>query len=135
MKKINYPSDEWVDRWIEAHPDSCISDAEAAWWDAEINKGNPTPFDLSPEQEQASKKARKGIKAVNAYGKEVKRERKPNEAKRTIIDWLRVLLEGFVTLGKLEAVEVTNIERSIDFKMDGKAFTLTLTEHRPKKGE
>ena len=61
MKKINYPTDEWIDRWIDAHPDTCITDAETAWWDTEISKGNPTPFDLSPEQEKAAKKARKGI--------------------------------------------------------------------------
>lgn len=135
MKKINYPTDEWIDRWIDAHPDTCITDAETAWWDAEISKGNPTPFDLSPEQEKAAKKARKGIKAVNAYGKEVKRERKPNDTKRRIMGWLKVLFEGQALNGNCADVVLANAERSIDFWMDGKAYTLTLTEHRPKKGD
>lgn len=133
MKKINYPTDEWIDRWIDAHPDSCITDAETAWWDAEIGKGNPTPFDLTAEQEKASKKARKGIKAVNAYGKEVKRERKPNDSKRRIMGWLKVLFEGQELNGNCFAVNLTNAERTIDFQMDGKEYTLTLTEHRAKK--
>ena len=134
-KKINYPSDEWIDRYIDAHEGASIKDAEQVWWDNEIDHGNPTPFDLSEEQaENAKEVRRKMAKAVNAYGKQTKRERKPNENKRTIIGWLKALFEGFEMNGKISDLMISNEERSLDFTLDGKSYTLTLTEHRPKKG-
>lgn len=134
-KKINYPSDEWIDRYIDAHEGASIKDAEQVWWDNEIDHGNPTPFDLSEEQaENAKEVRRKMAKAVDAYGKQTKRERKPNESKRTIIGWLKALFEGFEMNGKISDLVISNEERSLDFTLDGKSYTLTLTEHRPKKG-
>lgn len=134
-KKINYPSDEWIDRYIDAHEGASIKDAEQVWWDNEIDHGNPTPFDLSEEQaENAKEVRRKMAKAVDAYGKQTKRERKPNESKRTIIGWLKALFEGFEMNGKISDLIISNEERSLDFTLDGKSYTLTLTEHRPKKG-
>lgn len=134
-KKINYPSDEWIDRYIDAHEGASIKDAEQVWWDNEIDHGNPTPFDLSEEQaENAKEVRRKMAKAVDAYGKQTKRERKPNENKRTIIGWLKALFEGFEMNGKISDLMISNEERSLDFTLDGKSYTLTLTEHRPKKG-
>ncbi len=134
-KKINYPSDEWIDRYIDAHEGASIKDAEQVWWDNEIDHGNPTPFDLSEEQaENAKEVRRKMAKAVDAYGKQTKRERKPNENKRTIIGWLKALFEGFEMNGKISDLVISNEERSLDFTLDGKSYTLTLTEHRPKKG-
>ena len=35
------PSDEWVDAYIDSHPDSCIEDAERAWWDEQV-ESNPS---------------------------------------------------------------------------------------------
>ncbi len=134
-KKINYPSDEWIDRYIDAHEGASIKDAEQVWWDNEIDHGNPTPFDLNEEQaENAKEVRRKMAKAVDAYGKQTKRERKPNENKRTIIGWLKALFEGFEMNGKISDLVISNEERSLDFTLDGKSYTLTLTEHRPKKG-
>ncbi len=134
-KKINYPSDEWIDRYIDAHEGANIKDAEQVWWDNEIDHGNPTPFDLNEEQaENAKEVRRKMAKAVDAYGKQTKRERKPNENKRTIIGWLKALFEGFEMNGKISDLVISNEERSLDFTLDGKSYTLTLTEHRPKKG-
>ena len=63
----------------------------------------------------------------------VKRERKPNEVKRQVIDWVRVMLEGFALNGKLDTVSVSNPERTVDFTVGGKSYTLTLTEHRAPK--
>ena len=36
--------------------------------------------------------------------------------------------------GKISDLMISNEERSLDFTLDGKSYTLTLTEHRPKKG-
>ena len=101
--------------------------------DAAIDKGEKL-FELSDEQKKASKKARStGTKKRPTAYKFEKRERKPNEVKRWIIDRLRILCEGWELNGDALNVQVTNIERSIDFNIDGRAFTLTLTEHRPPK--
>lgn len=138
-KAINYPSAEWLEKWMDdymdKHPDERITDFEAlrqsaedAWWMNEIDHDRPTPFDLTPEQEAESKKARKGMaRAVNAYGKEVKRERKPNEAKREL---MQAIAAGLADYG----ASVTNPERQVDFTWQGVSYSVTLTAHRPPKG-
>lgn len=137
-KTINYPTtewiDQWIDRWMDKHPDERVEDftalreqAEDAWWENEIDHDRPTPFDLTPEQEKESQKARKGMaRAVNAYGKEVKRERKPNEAKRELV---QAIAEALTAYGS----EVVNPERQVDFTWQGVAYSVTLTAHRPPK--
>ena len=138
-KAINYPTTEWLEQWEDAymdkHPDERITDfaalrekAEDAWWCNEIDHDRPTPFDLTPEQEKESQKARKGMaRAVNAYGKEVKRERKPNEAKRELVQAIAAALADY-------GASVTNPERQVDFTWQGVAYSVTLTAHRPPKG-
>lgn len=137
-KTINYPTaewlDQWIDQWMDKHPDERVEDftalreqAEDAWWENEIDHDRPTPFDLTPEQEKESQKARKGMaRAVNAYGKEVKRERKPNEAKRELV---QAIAEALTAYGS----EVVNPERQVDFTWQGVAYSVTLTAHRPPK--
>ena len=137
-KTINYPTAEWLDQWIDRycdqHPDERITDfealkeqAEEAWWMNEIDHDRPTPFDLTEEQKRESQKARKGMaRAVNAYGKEVKRERKPNEAKRELV---QAIAEALTAYG----AEVSNPERQVDFTWQGVAYSVTLTAHRPPK--
>lgn len=137
--------DQYLDKYEQAHPDERIDydklreDADCAWYDREVDKGHKTEHDLTPEQEKNVKAWRKGAKsqaAVDAYGKtHVKRERKPNEVKRQVIDWVRVMLEGFALNGKLDTVSVSNPERAVDFTVCGKSYTLTLTEHRPPKAK
>lgn len=104
--------------------------------DKRIDKGEKL-FEQTAEQKAATKKAMNGMaksqEAVNAYGKKVKRERKPNEVKRQIMNWLRVLFEGLDANGEVLNPVVTNPERTLDFQIDGRNFTLTLTEHRAPK--
>lgn len=132
--------ENWIDRYCEAHADERISDfdalremADCEWYDKQVEHDEKTEYDLTPEQEKESQKMRKGARAVNAYGKEVKRERKPNECKRWVLDRVRVLFEGFALNGECSEVVLTNPERALDFVKDGKYYTLTLTEHRPPK--
>ena len=127
-KKIRYPSDEWIDRYIDAHEGASIKDAEQVWWDNEIDHGNPTPFDLTEEQaENAKEVRRKMAKAVDAYGKQTKRERKPNEDKRELIQIIADALAKY-------APNVSNVERQIDFEFNGTQYSITLTAHRKPKG-
>lgn len=106
---------------------------ETALYDAEVEAGETTEFDLTPEQQKVAKKyTNTGTKKRTEY-QFSKRERKPNDNKRWIMDKLRILFEGFALNGECEAVNLSNIERTLDFSRDGKLYTLTLTEHRPKK--
>ncbi len=61
--------------------------------------------------------------------KKTKRERKPNELKRTLIEVIADAMENY--LG--EEVTVRNIEKYIDFSIDERDFTINLVEHRPTK--
>lgn len=125
--EINWPTDEWLKNWLNKHPGKTNDDADCAWWDIQIDKGNPTPYDLTEEQQKQVKAMRKNAKSeksVNAYGKTVKRERKPNEAKREIVE---IVAQALTANGY--TVSVSNVERQIDFG----DFSLTLTQHRKKK--
>ena len=134
--EINWPTDEWLKNWLSKHPGKTNDDADCAWWDIQIDKGNPTPYDLTEEQQKQVKAMRKNAKSensVNAYGKAVKRERKPNEIKRWIMANVKTLFEGLALNGKCGAIDLSNVERALDFTVDGRHFTLTLTEHRKTK--
>lgn len=144
-KTIQYPTQEWLDNWIDKyldkHPDEKIEDfdllkeqAEGEWWDKQIDKGNPTPFDLNEEEKQAQKAAMKGMaKAVKKpanYSLEgkPKRERKPNEEKR---DLMASLLKW--AQENAENAEMPNIEREITFNVGENHYSVTLTCHRKPK--
>lgn len=106
---------------------------ETALYDLEVEAGEPTEFDLTAEQQKVAKKyTNTGTKKRTEY-QFSKRERKPNETKREIMNTVRIVFEGMALNGKCEAVNLSNIERTLDFEMDGKQYTLTLTEHRSKK--
>ena len=131
-KTINHPTAGWLNDYMTAH--KCdLETADQAWWDIEIEKGNPTPYDLTEEQEQVSKSLRKG-KAVDAYGKARKRERKPNADKAWAVQRIGILFEGFAGIGEISDVMTDNPERAISYTRNGKRYTLTLTEHRAPKG-
>lgn len=100
-------------------------------WDEETDKMSVSQInaEMTPEQKKASKAAR-----ITTSGKKTERkvERKPNNDKRTIISWLKTLFEGEALNGEVEAVEVSNIERQIDFVRNDIAYSITLTAHRKK---
>lgn len=100
--------------------------------DAKVDKG----ADLHPltrEQEEVAKKMRKADRAPTLYKWDTKkRERKPNELKREIIDDLfTFLLENWPETA--ENANISNIERQIDFALGGEDFSITLIQHRKKK--
>jgi len=135
-KPINYPTPEWITAWCETRHCS-PEDADMAWWDLEIEKGNPTPFDLSEEQAKTAKEMTKGARAVDAYGKERKRERKPDEVKREVIATVaQNLPRCWLSDGAVKVTEITtpNPEREVQFRIGSDLYSLTLTKHRPPKG-
>ena len=91
--------------------------------DKRIDKGENL-FTLTAEQEKASKQARSVKRGPTAY-KWSKRERKPNEPKRELIELLR---EAVAEVDK--DLVVTNIERQIDFTYNGTKYRIVLSAPR-----
>ena len=96
--------------------------------DEAVDRGEPLPWDLTPEQLKESKKARQADRAKPK--EKVKRERKPNETKQMIIS---NLVTYFQEYEDIELVEVLNAERQLAFSLGGKKYELTLVEKREKK--
>ena len=97
--------------------------------DKRIDRGEKL-FELPPELEAGAKKARRAErKKVDT----VKRERKPDENKRWLIQYLAVALEDAdCDLDtNLENIVVVNPERELEFTYSGKKYRLTLM--RPRK--
>lgn len=99
--------------------------------DKKIDKGEKMAFDLTPEQEKATRKYRQADKKPFIPNL-IKRERKPNELKRTIIDDLFTFMcENWPDVAKNG--DISNPERQIDFVLNGENFSLTLIQHRKPK--
>ena len=72
---------------------------------------------------------KKNLKNANVYDNKkgkVKRERKPDEDKRYLIDLIAT------AIANLE-IKVTNIEREITFDYNNENYSLVLTKHRKGK--
>lgn len=73
-------------------------------------------------------------KSVDAYGKKRTRTRKPNNEKRDIIEGIYDLYLNTANTNIFKA-EIVNPERQIDFFIGNNHYSLTLTQHRPKKNK
>ena len=105
------------------------SDEEAAEilaYDKQIDHGEKTPHDLTPAQNKTAQSyAHTGTRKTPTVYKFTKRERKPNEPKREII---QVLDEALTDIA--DDVTVTNPERQIDFVLDGIRYRVVLSAPR-----
>ena len=93
--------------------------------DKAIDRGQKMEFDLSPEDEKATRKYRQADRTPTVYNFQ-KRDRKPNEIKRDLIS----LLEKALSDNGAESVEVTNVERQIDFLVNGTKYRIVLSAPR-----
>jgi hypothetical protein len=90
----------------------------------------------TPEMKAMAESAKKngllkvGARVEDAYGRKRTRVIKPNLTKLEII---QTVAEGMAELP--DKLEVVNPERQIDFWLDGKHYSLTLTQHRLKRGD
>lgn len=90
--------------------------------DKRIDRGEKL-FELPPELEAGAKKARQtGTRKIT----EVKRERKPDEDKRELIQYLESSLEDAYPDLDLGNITITNPEREMEFTYNGKKYRLTL---------
>lgn len=95
--------------------------------DEAIDKGAKL-FELSAEQEKASKKARAiGTKTTTTTKTTTKRERKADNDKAMLIDEIKQAIEG---LDCVEGVEVTNAEREMIFFCNDRKFKIVLSAPR-----
>ena len=106
-----------------------ISEAEAV----ELWKADHDEI-INEEQEELDKKAsavkiNKGAGRIKKTGQ--KKERKPNEDKRTLID---IVFKAIAEEIDADA-KVTNIEKFVNFNYNGNNYDFSLICHRPKKGE
>lgn len=96
---------------------------EIAQADKAIDRGEKMPFDLTAEQEKATRTYRQVARPVVVESKP--RPRKADEDKREIIDTLDEALCCLV-----DDVTVTNPERQIDFEYNGRKFRIVLSAPR-----
>ena len=102
--------------------------------DEEIDKHDANPHPLTAEQEKVAKKMRSATRGPTVYNL-TKRERKPNELKREIMNAIEAFVSTTEWSAELESWKLSNPERTVDFVIDGRSFTLMLTEHRKPKEE
>lgn len=115
--------------------------AEASWIE---EQEDADPELLKQMEKQAKETGATKVKAKRApnYSLEgqKKRERKPNEEKRSLIEQIASAMESFhhmeeeIPASGVDLVEIVNPEREITFKIGENCYSLTLTCHRkPKK--
>ena len=93
--------------------------------DKAIDRGQKMDFDLTPAEEKATRKYRQADRQPTVYNFQ-KRDRKPNEVKRDLIS----LLEKALSENGAESIEITNIERQIDFIVNGTKYRIVLSAPR-----
>lgn len=96
--------------------------------DEKVDKGEPLPWDLTKEEKANQKKALST--GTREQKTPVKRERKANDTKKSIIDEIVEMLNSNEIYSN---VNILNAERQIAFSIGDKKFELTLVEKREKK--
>ena len=99
---------------------------EIAAADKAIDKGEPMPFDLTKEQEKATRAYRQADRKKPVIVSNKPRERKADEDKRYLLS----LLENAVCGCAEDLVEVVNPERELVFHYKGKKYKITLSAPR-----
>lgn len=99
--------------------------------DRKIDKGEKL-FELTPEQEKASKKARStGTKKPTVYNFDTtKKKRKECPDKQHLVNLLAEALGV-----ECQNIEITNKERELTFQFNGTGYRLTLAVPRVKSSE
>ena len=91
--------------------------------------------DLDEKQRKAIKKYTnvgrgKSVDGVNAYGKKIKRTIKADEVKQSII---KIIAETLENCEQVDTVTITNIQKTIAFKIGADDFEIDLKRKRKKK--
>ena len=89
---------------------------------------NDVSVELTAEQKKVAKAMSQGDRKKETVPR--KRERKPDDVKRNLV---KMLSEALTASGIIENLEVTNLEREINFISNGETFRLTLAKPRKAK--
>lgn len=81
--------------------------------------------DLTASQQRAIKKYTNCDRAVNAYGKEVKRTRKEDNDKQKLVNLIENALRN-----EVDNLKVTNKERELTFTFNNRNFKIVLSAPR-----
>ena len=101
--------------------------------DKAIDRGEPMPFDLTPEQMKISRQYTKiGTRKTPTVYNFDQRKRKENPTKQSIIAELAAFLKDN-SENACESVEITNKERQIAFSIGTTKYELTLVQKRAPK--
>lgn len=100
-----------------------------------MTKSEEINSDLNADQKKAIKKYTnvgrgKSVDGVNAYGKKTKRTIKADEVKQFVIRLIADTLENY---DQVEMVTITNIQKTITFKIGDDDFEIDLKRKRKKK--
>ena len=90
--------------------------------DKAIDQGKRMAFDLTPEQEKATRKYRQAETDPDKPKEKVERKRKENPGKQSIINAIAETLGGMC-----DSVEVTNKEREMLVMWDGGKYKVVLS--------
>ena len=93
--------------------------------DEAVDRGEPMPWDLTPEQMKNSRKLANAT--TRKTSGTAKRTKKENHDKQELITCAK---DAFSILPGVENLTCTNVERTIDFVYNDVNYTLTLTAHR-----
>ena len=96
--------------------------------DEKIDRGERMDWEPTEEEEKAIRAANKVKAERKPRAKGEKRERPADQVKREIIDKIRALLED-----NYDNVVVENIEKAIEFSVNGENYAIDLKKHREKK--
>lgn len=121
--------DERIDRIVDGLKCSIAEAKDILKYDKLIEAG-ADPFPQTQEQKAASKKyttTGTKTKKPTVYKLET-REKKQNTTKRHLMETLEGLFQSF------DGFEILNPERLLRFNYQGKAYEITLTEKRGKRG-
>jgi hypothetical protein len=103
--------------------------AEIMAYDKAVDRGEKTPHDLTPAQNKVAQSyARTGTRKPTVYKFE-KKERKPNEPKRELI---QTITDALIEQGMIDdnSLHIENIERQIDFTFNGVKYRIVLSAPR-----
>lgn len=100
--------------------------AELKAYDKMVDKGEDL-YPLSAEQKKNAREATSTSTGVYTF---TKRERKPNEDKREIMEFLQKGITLLPETGISTTIEVTNLERELTFTYKGNKYKVTLSAPR-----
>lgn len=103
--------------------------AEILAYDKAIDHGEKTPHDLTPAQNKVAQSyVRTGTRKPTVY-KFDKKERKPNEPKRELI---QTITDALIEQGMIDdnSLHIENVERQIDFAYNGTKYRIVLSAPR-----